>query len=364
MGIINIYDRMTAEQRGVKSEKFSCGIFSKCTHLFPCLGKCCMDRNREDYICHLLTQFDVFFLLLGINPNADGKGRCFNIILNVYSSSVACVIIALLLITIAEFSLSCSCPALCIYHALSTISYSSTLLFYLSWVFVVKKRNLCISSLARALRGCALCKQLGYMVFILKTLLVLIYLVLSIFLTKDMAIFLYSYIVDGSVIIPDMIPVPPSFPPSVSVIRYIFVTLNRTFYFSSLSLFQINLGLWCYLLYKAFKYCNSNIECAMARGKMVSPETIENNRYKYEQCLTALSNVDQLISLYIGLIVFSCLAVACVMIYFAAGDTSNFPLVNLGLMSTIVLLMTTIVPPLLVENKVSALSLFKVRYNI
>ena len=354
---------MTAEQKGVKSEKFSLGIFSKCTNLFPCLGGCCTNRNRKYYISYLLTQFDVFFLLLGINPNADGKGRCFNIMLNVYSSCIACVIIASLLITIAEFSHSCSCPALCIYHALSIISLSSNLLFYLSWVLTVKKRNLCISSLARALWGCALCKQLGYVVFILKALLVLIYLVLFIFLIKDMAIFLHSYIVDGSMIIPETTPVPPSFPPYVSFIQYIFLTLTRTFYFPSLSLFQINLALVCYLLYKAFTYCNSNIECAMARGKTVSPETIENNRYKYEQCLTALSNVDELISLYIGLIVFSCLAGTCVMIYFVAGDTSNFPLVNLGLISTIVPLITTIVPPLLVKNKVGALSLFKVRYN-
>ena len=144
---------MTADQRRVKSEEFSCGIFAKCTNIFPCLGRCCTNRNRKDYICHLLTQFDVFFLLLGINPNIDGKGRCFNIILNVYSSSVACVKMSSLLITNAVFSHSCSCRALCIYYGILIISFPHTLLFYLSWIFILKKRNLCSSYFAEALQG-------------------------------------------------------------------------------------------------------------------------------------------------------------------------------------------------------------------
>ena len=350
---------MSAEERGVKSEKFSCGIFSKCTKLFPCLGECGMDRNRKDYICHLLTQFDVLFLVLGINPNADNKGRCFNIILNFYSSSIVCVIIASLLITIADFSHSCSCSASCIYFGMSMISVFYILSFYLSWIFFAKKRNLCISSLAQALHGCDdLRKQFGYVVFILKALLLLIYLVFFTILIKDMVIFLKYYIVDGSVVIPDMAQVPFSFPPFVSVIRYISQTITFTYYMCSLLLFQIYLCLCCYLLFKAFKYCNSNIECAMTRGSTVTPETVENNRYKYEQCLTALNKVDNLFSLYIGLTVFSSLAMACVVIYLAAGDTSKFPSVYIGVMTLSILLITTIVPPLLVENEVSALLLF------
>ena len=350
---------MTTEQRGVNSEKFSCGIFSKCTKLFPCLSECCMDRDRKDDICHLLTQFDVFFLVLGMNPNAHSKGRFFNIILKLYSCSVACVIIASLLITIADFSHSCSCPALCIYYGISMISFSHILIVYLFSIFIVKKRNLCISSLAKALHGCGdLQNQLCYVVFLLKALLLLIYLYWFTILTKTIAFFLYSYIVDGSVVIPDIKPVPLSFPPFVSVIRYISITTTTTYYFSSFALFQIHIGLWCYLLFKAFKYCNSNIECAMTRGKTVTPETVENNRYKYEQCLTALNKVDSFFSLYIGLTVFICLASACVMIYFAAGDTSKVPLTYLGIMTTSTLLITTIVPPFLVENEVSALLLF------
>ena len=350
---------MTAEERGVKSEKFPCGIFSKCTKLFPCLGECYMDRNRKDYICHLLTQFDVLFLVLGINPNADNKGRCFNIILNFYSSSIVCVIIVSLLITIADFSHSCSCPAICIYFGISMISVFYTLLCYLSWKFIAKKRNLCMSSLAQALHGCGdLRKQLGNVAFILKVLLLLIYFASFTILIKDVAIFLKYYIVDGSVVIPDMAQVSLSFPPFVFVIRYISQTLMFTLYFCSLSLFQIYLSLCCYLLFKAFKYCNNNIECAMTRGSTVTTETVENNRYKYEQCLTALNKVDNLFSLYIGLTVFSSLAMACVIIYLAAGDTSKFPNVYIGVMTLSILLITTIVPPLLVENEVSALLLF------
>ena len=351
LGIITLLDTMAAEHRGV--------IFAKCTNVFSFLVKCCMDSNRKDYICHLLTQFDAFFLALGINPNADSKGRCFNVISKFYSISIACVVFASLLITIADFSLSCFCPALCMYYAISIMTLSHTLSFYLYWIFIVEKRNLCISSLAEALQGCTLRKQLCYVVFILKTLLLLIYLSLFAFLVKDMSIFLFSYILEESMVFPDMGPVLISFPPFVSVIRYISLSVTTTYYYSSFALFQIHLGLWCYLLLKAFRYCNRNIECVMARGNTITQETIENTRYRYEQCLTALSKVDNFFSLYIGLTLFSCLASVCIMIYIAVSDSSKTPHVYVGLMSTSILLIATIVPPLFVKNEVSALLLFQ-----
>ena len=309
--------------------------------------------SGENPVWNVLRKLNILFMKAGIYFPDDRRSKCFDAFAKFYSGCSLFLLITTISVLSVETCLTYACSSFVVVKVAHIAFRVYALLNYIFWRKVTKATKKRCDQLVAALIHpySDLVKRLEKMVKVVLVSFCIFYLSLVGTCVYPFLMAIKSGINNHSGNL--NISSSNSIISAVSTAANIIDPIFRRYAIYSVVLFLSGYGLWCYLLYTVFEKVSSKIASSLLLTSSIYPSTIERLRLQYEEGLKAVRDADKYFGTYVGYSVFYSNASLCLSIYMFASANDNTGLVYLDLLGDIVIWAIIIVPPVILQKRVS-----------